>query len=231
MSDVGQAGLVSASERHCAALGITAACDADTRRDSLTAYAAADERGTLDVQIAGLVVHDEVDWLLASGLRGRRSGRLAAGAVKIWADGGMSSRTAAIHGHYPVPPYGSGIMNFQPGELAAMVSGIRRPRAPGVHPRPGGPGHRGRPRRLRSRGGRPGGATRCGTASSTPARCTRRSRRGRRPWASWSRPSPGSCPASATASPRPSPAAPTSCTRSRPGGGPGSPWPGPRTRR
>ena len=230
MSDVGQAGLVSAASRHCAALGITAACDADTRRDSLTAYAAADERGTLDVRIAGLVVHDEVDWLLASGLRGRRSGRLAAGAVKIWADGGMSSRTAAIHGHYPVPPYGSGIMNFQPGELAAMVSEF---------------GARGLQVCIHAQGDRAieavldayeaaaagRGATRCGTASSTPARCTRRSRRGRRPWASWSRPSPGSCPPSATASPRPSPAAPTSCTRSRPGGGPGSPWPGPRTRR
>ncbi len=122
MSDVGQAGLVAAASQHCAALGITAACDADTRRDSLTAYAEADARGALDVRIGGLVVHDEVDWLLASGLRGRRSGRLSAAAVKIWADGGMSSRTAAIHGSYPVPPYGSGIMYFSPAELAAMVT-------------------------------------------------------------------------------------------------------------
>jgi len=34
----------------------------------------------------------------------------------------MSSRTAAIHGSYPVPPYGSGIMYFTPGELTAMVA-------------------------------------------------------------------------------------------------------------
>jgi hypothetical protein len=34
----------------------------------------------------------------------------------------MSSRTAAIHGSYPVPPYGSGIMYFSPDELAAMVA-------------------------------------------------------------------------------------------------------------
>ena len=122
MSDGGKAGLVAAASQHCAALGITAACDADTRRDSLAAYAEADARGLLDVRIGGLVVHDEVDWLLGSGLRGRRSGRLAAAAVKIWADGGMSSRTAAIHGSYPVPPYGSGIMYFSPAELAAMVS-------------------------------------------------------------------------------------------------------------
>jgi len=121
MSAAAQAGLVAQAAQHFAALGITAACDADTRRDSLTAYAEADERGVLCVRVGGLVVHDEVDWLLGSGLRGRRSPRLAAESVKIWADGGMSSRTAAIHGSYPVPPYGSGIMYFPPGELSAMV--------------------------------------------------------------------------------------------------------------
>ena len=66
-------------------------------------------------------MHDEVDELIRSGLQGRRSGRLAAQAVKIWADGGMSSRTAAIHGTYPVPPFGSGILYFTPAELTAMV--------------------------------------------------------------------------------------------------------------
>ena len=116
-----RADLVARAGQHFAALGITAVCDADTRRASLTAYAEADERGVLCVRVAGLVVHDEADWLLGSGLRGRRSPRLAAESVKIWADGGMSSRTAAIHGSYPVPPYGSGIMYFAPGELTAMV--------------------------------------------------------------------------------------------------------------
>ena len=122
MSAAGRAGLVARAAQHFAALGVTAACDADTRRDSLTAYAEADEQGVLGVRIAGLVVHDEADWLLGSGLRGRRSALLAADSVKIWADGGMSSRTAAIHGSYPVPPYGSGILYFSPGELTAMVA-------------------------------------------------------------------------------------------------------------
>jgi hypothetical protein len=121
MSAAQRADLVARAARHFAALGITGACDADTRRDSLTAYAEADERGVLGVRIAGLVVHDEADWLLGSGLRGRRSPMLAADSVKIWADGGMSSRTAAIHGSYPVPPYGSGIMYFRPDELTTMV--------------------------------------------------------------------------------------------------------------
>ena len=122
MGAAARTGLVARAGQHFAALGITAACDADTRRDSLNAYAEADEQGVLGVRIAALVVHDEADWLLGSGLRGRRSPRLAADSVKIWADGGMSSRTAAIHGSYPVPPYGSGIMYFRPDELTAMVA-------------------------------------------------------------------------------------------------------------
>ena len=122
MSAAARAGFVARAAQHFAALGITAACDADTRRDSLTAYSEADERGMLGVRINGLVVNDEADWLLGSGLRGRRSPRLAAESVKIWGDGGMSSRTAAIHGSYPVPPYGSGIMYFSRGELTAMVA-------------------------------------------------------------------------------------------------------------
>jgi predicted amidohydrolase YtcJ len=104
-----------------AALGITAACDADLRRDTFAAFAEADQAGALHQRIYGLVVHDQVDWLLANGLQGRHSGRLATEAVKIWADGGMSSRTAAIHGSYPVPPHGSGILFFSRDELTAMV--------------------------------------------------------------------------------------------------------------
>jgi predicted amidohydrolase YtcJ len=121
MSAAQRAGLMRGAGQHFAALGVTAACDADVRRDTLTAFAEADEHGALPMRIYGLVVHDQVDWLLESGLRGRHSDRLTADAVKIWADGGMSSRTAAIHGSYPVPPFGSGILSFSPAELTGMV--------------------------------------------------------------------------------------------------------------
>jgi predicted amidohydrolase YtcJ len=119
-----RARVVETAGRELAALGVTAVCEADLRRDSFTAFAEADEAGLLRLRIYGLVVHDEVDWLLTSGLRGRRSGRLAAEAVKIWADGGMSSRTAAITGQYPVPPYGSGILYFSRDELTELVRGF-----------------------------------------------------------------------------------------------------------
>ena len=114
-------GWSSAAGQRLAAFGLTSACDADMRRDTFAAFAEADAGGLLSQRIYGLVVHDQVDWLLAAGLQGRHSGRLATEAVKIWADGGMSSRTAAIHGTYPVPPHGSGILYFERDELTEMV--------------------------------------------------------------------------------------------------------------
>jgi predicted amidohydrolase YtcJ len=121
MDTAARARVVRRGGERLAALGITAACDADLRCPTFAAYAEADEAGALSQRIYGLTVHEEVDELVKSGFQGRRSGRLAAQAVKIWADGGMSSRTAAIHGTYPVPPYGSGILYFEPAELTAMV--------------------------------------------------------------------------------------------------------------
>src|SRR5580692_10958312 len=121
MDAAARARVVRRAGERLAALGITAACDADLRCQTLAAYAEADDAGVLAQRIYGLTVHDEVDELIRSGLQGRRSGRLAAQAVKIWADGGMSSRTAAIHGTYPVPPFGSGILYFERDQLTEMV--------------------------------------------------------------------------------------------------------------
>jgi predicted amidohydrolase YtcJ len=121
MDAAARARVVRRAGQRLAALGLTAACDADMRCPTLAAYAEADADGGLSQRIYGLTVHDQVDELVTSGLPGRRSGRLAAEAVKIWADGGMSSRTAAIHGTYPVPPFGSGVLYFAPDELTAIV--------------------------------------------------------------------------------------------------------------
>ncbi|MGH3163236.1 MAG: amidohydrolase, partial [Streptosporangiaceae bacterium] len=124
--DLAQAGaagakLVETAGERLASFGLTSACDADMRRDTFAVFAEADAGGLLRQRIYGLVVHDQVDWLLGAGLQGRHSGQLATEAVKIWADGGMSSRTAAIGGTYPVPPHGSGILYFEGDELTEMV--------------------------------------------------------------------------------------------------------------
>jgi predicted amidohydrolase YtcJ len=117
MGAAARAGLVQLAGQRLAAFGVTAACDADMRSDTFAAYAEADAAGLLGPRIYGMVVHDHADRVPP----GRHSGKLATGAVKIWADGGMSSRTAAISGTYPVPPFGSGILYFSPGELTEMV--------------------------------------------------------------------------------------------------------------
>ena len=117
MSDDTGSGLIGAAGRKLSSFGISSACDADLRRETFAAFAAADAAGHLRQRIYGLIVHDQADAVP----RGRHSGRLATEAVKIWADGGMSSRTAAIGGTYPVPPYGSGILSFERDELTAMV--------------------------------------------------------------------------------------------------------------
>src|SRR6266566_2295655 len=125
--DIARAGAVAGAKiietagERLAAFGLTSACDADMRRDTFAAFAEADAAGLLRQRIYGLVVHDQVEWLLGAGLPGRHSGQLATEAVKIWADGGMSSRTAAINGTYPVPPHGSGILYFERDELTEMV--------------------------------------------------------------------------------------------------------------
>jgi predicted amidohydrolase YtcJ len=120
----GAARIMETAGERLAAFGVTAACDADMRRDTFGAFAEADAAGLLRQRIYGLVVHDQVEWLHGAGLQGRHSGQLATEAVKIWADGGMSSRTAAIGGTYPVPPHGSGILYFEPAELTEMVRGF-----------------------------------------------------------------------------------------------------------
>jgi predicted amidohydrolase YtcJ len=124
--DIAQAGaagatIIETAGERLAGFGLTSACDADMRRDTFAAFAEADAAGQLRQRIYGLVVHDQVDWLLGARLQGRHSGQLATEAVKIWADGGMSSRTAAIGGTYPVPPHGSGILYFERDELTEMV--------------------------------------------------------------------------------------------------------------
>ena len=53
-------GLVQAAGQRLAAFGLTAACDADMRRDTFAAFAEADAGGLLSQRIYGLVVHDQV---------------------------------------------------------------------------------------------------------------------------------------------------------------------------
>src|SRR6202041_1037757 len=78
MGAAARARVVRRAGQRLAALGITAAGDADLRCQTLALDAEADDAGVLSQRIYGMAVHDEVDELARSGLQGRRSGRLAA---------------------------------------------------------------------------------------------------------------------------------------------------------
>jgi predicted amidohydrolase YtcJ len=64
----------------------------------------------------------ESAWLRTAGMTtGFGSPLLRVGAIKLWADGGMNSRTAAVDEPYLDPPGEMGLLWYAPEELAAIV--------------------------------------------------------------------------------------------------------------
>ena len=72
----------------------------------------------------------DATWALeASVLGGRTLDRFRLGGVKVFADGGMSSRTAAGHREFTLPPYGRGVL-FR--DYDALTNLVRRAEAAGA---------------------------------------------------------------------------------------------------
>ena len=141
--------VVETAGQRLAAFGVTAACEADMRRDSFGAFAEADANGLLSQRIYGLVVHDQVDWLTGAGLQGRRSGRLSRRGGE---DLGRRRDEQPDRGHprqLPGPAVRLGHLVLRAGPADRDGPRLRRPRLPGRHPRPGRPGDRDRPGRVR----------------------------------------------------------------------------------
>jgi predicted amidohydrolase YtcJ len=116
--------MADAASRHFASLGITTCADADMLPEAFSAFQAAERERRLNVRVSGLFAREAFDWLIEGEVAGSTWMRVQ--GIKIFADGGMSSRTAAIDGTYPVPPYGSGILFWERDELAEMIRGFDR---------------------------------------------------------------------------------------------------------
>lgn len=116
---------IAAAERaalHLAALGITACTDAAIDATGLDLFRRAEASGRLPIRITAMPWLGDAAWVLGTGLTmGEGSDRLRIGAVKLFADGGMSSRTAAVEGPYANPAGGTGILLQEPAELASMA--------------------------------------------------------------------------------------------------------------
>jgi predicted amidohydrolase YtcJ len=113
---------VERAARSYAALGITGCTEASIDPSGLAAVSAAAKSGRLHVRLTMLAWYDEVERVVeAMRASGARPERLRLGGVKLFADGGMSSRTAALDEPYAIPPYGTGVLLQPPAELAEQA--------------------------------------------------------------------------------------------------------------
>jgi len=118
----GQAAFMARAGRHLAALGLTGVADAAGEAAAFGALREADRRGELPVRVTMMFTYPESGWLRAAGMStGFGSPFLRIGAIKLWADGGMNSRTAAVDEPYLDPPGAMGLLWYAPEELAAIV--------------------------------------------------------------------------------------------------------------
>ena len=102
--------------------GVTTLMDADLPGvGGLRALIEADAAGALPLRVVAMINEADSAWALETGLFGFGSDRLRIGAIKVFSDGGMSSRTAAVDRPYDLPPYGRGVLFHDAAQLDAII--------------------------------------------------------------------------------------------------------------
>ena len=111
--------------------GITGITDADAGEEHVLAYSAVEEDGGLTARVTlALHVDDQapiapqVAALTALRQQHARGGRLLLGQAKLYADGVLESRTAALLAPYLDRPGDAGPLVYSPEELAARVAAL-----------------------------------------------------------------------------------------------------------
>ncbi len=114
--------MVAAATQHLAALGITSCVDANTTIDELSALTTAALSGQLSVRVGMLCRYEDLDDIV-SGERFRRlpDKMLTIAGAKVFADGGMSSRTAAVEPPYVSPMGERGMLLLDEAALIAAA--------------------------------------------------------------------------------------------------------------
>jgi predicted amidohydrolase YtcJ len=112
------------------AQGVTTVMDADLPGlAGLETLRDVDAAGALPLRVLAMINDRDADAARASGVLGSRGRRLRIPTIKVFSDGGMSSRTAAVHREFTVPPFGRGVLFKSYDE---MVSIVRRAESWGV---------------------------------------------------------------------------------------------------
>lgn len=113
--------------------GITAITDADAGPAYLEAYAALDRKGELTARVtaaihseSGAPVEQEAARLRDLRKEYRSGNRLGVNTVKLYADGVIEARTAALLAPYLDRPGDRGPLNYQPDDLTARITAFDR---------------------------------------------------------------------------------------------------------
>ncbi len=113
--------------------GITAITDADAGPEYLEAYAALDRKGELTARVTAAIhtesgnpIEAETARLRELRTRYRAGTRLAVNTVKLYADGVIEARTAALLAPYLDGHGDRGPLNYEPDELRARITAFDR---------------------------------------------------------------------------------------------------------
>jgi len=109
----------------CLAKGLTGIHEMGADRWALAAYRRLIERGQFPFRnYAALALHSEAAWAeqRERGPEVVADGRLVVGAVKLWLDGALGSRGAALHSPYCDAPDSTGLLLVPPDELARVAA-------------------------------------------------------------------------------------------------------------
>ena len=122
LDGAGRAATIRRAGEHLAGLGLTSCTDAATDAGAFLALRETERRGELPIRVTAMFTYPEAGWLLRAGMTtGFGSDRLRIGPIKLFADGGMSSRTAALDEPYLEPPGERGFLWYETDGLADIV--------------------------------------------------------------------------------------------------------------
>ncbi len=114
--------MVETASLKFAKVGLVSAADAMVSPHGLSMYQEALAAGRLYTRLYTMNYAPLAESLVESQIRtGFGSGMLRIGPIKLFADGGMSNRTAAVVNPYLVPPYDTGLKIYTPIELKDHV--------------------------------------------------------------------------------------------------------------
>jgi len=118
----GGSDVAASATAHLASFGITSCVDANTTPDELRALADAARSGDLAVRVGTLCRYDDLESTLASApLEGIPDDVLRIVGAKVFADGGMTNRTAAVEPAYERPAGEAGLLLMDETTIAQVV--------------------------------------------------------------------------------------------------------------